>query len=374
VGRILELMLSWHGIRFCIPKKEGGLGIKKLDIWNQACMLHHIWTLFARSGSLWVAWVEKNLLKGDSFWQVSIPQSGSWSWKKLLKLINVAKQFLSFKVGDGNKIFLWYDTWHPEGCLFDKFEYRVIYDAGRNIGPRVSSIIRDGEWFWPSARSDHLVLIQSRLHEIPIGGVDLPIWKSSSGKYSSAQTWELLRNKLPEVSWHQFVWFSWAIPKHAFFLWLVFRNALVTKERMCYWGYSGSTLCLFCFACQESREHLFFSCNFSRRICRRVMKDCLIRDPPIEWDSLVNWCNSHLRGRSLIAIICKLCFGASVYHLWRHRNALLHGNTLSSEDTIVLQVKRDVRLRLLAHCSNKMLCRYPHLVKIWRLQQVLSGY
>jgi hypothetical protein len=45
------------------------------------------------------------------------------------------------------------------------------------------------------------------------------------------------------------------------------------------------------------------------------MEDCLIRDPPIEWDSLVNWCNSHLRGRSLIVIICKFCFGASVYHL-----------------------------------------------------------
>jgi len=151
-------------------------------------MLHHIWTLFVRSRSLWVAWVEKNLLKGNSFWQVSIPQNGSWSWKKLLKLRNVAKQFLSFKVGDGSKKNLWHDSWHPEGCLFDKFGYRVIYDAGRNIRPRVSSIIRDGEWFWPNARSEHLVLIQSRLHEIPIGGVDLPIWKSSSGKYSSAQT------------------------------------------------------------------------------------------------------------------------------------------------------------------------------------------
>jgi len=259
------------------------------------------------------------------------------------------------------------------GYLFDKFGYRVIYDAGRNIGPRVSSIIRDGEWFWPNAKSEHLVLIHSRLHEIPIGGVDLPIWKSSSGKFSSAQTWELLRNKLSEVSWHQFVWFSWAIPKHAFFLWLVFRNALVTKERMCYWGYSGSTLCLFCFACQESREHLFFSYSFSRRIWRRVKDDCLIRDPPIEWDSLVNWCNSHLRGRSLIAIICKLCFGASVYHLWRHRNNLLHDNTLSSEDSIVLQVKNGVRLRLIARCSTKILYRYPHLVEVWRLQQVLSG-
>jgi hypothetical protein len=103
------------------------------------------------------------------------------------------------------------------------------------------------------------------------------------------------------------------------------------------------------------------------------MEDCLIRDPPIEWDSLVNWCNSHLISRSLIAIICKLCFGVLVYHLWRHCNNVLHGNTLSSEDSIVLQVKNDVRLRLITCCSTKILYRYPHLVEIWSLQQALSG-
>lgn len=66
---------------------------------------------------------------------------------------------------------------------------------------------------------------------------------------------------------------------------------------------------------------------------------------------------------------------------------LLHGNTLSSEDSIVLQLKNDVRLRLLTRCSTKMIYRYllikkkkkmiyryPHLVEVWILQQVLSGY
>jgi hypothetical protein len=134
--------VAWDKV--CVPKKEGGLGIKKLDIWNQASMLHHVWTLFARSGSLWVAWIENNLLKWRSFWQVSIPQNCSWSWRKLLKLRSIAKQFLSFKVGDGRKIFLWYDVWHPEGCLFDKYGYRMIYDAGSAIGPKVSSIIKEG--------------------------------------------------------------------------------------------------------------------------------------------------------------------------------------------------------------------------------------
>jgi hypothetical protein len=51
----------------CLPKEEGGLGIKKLEEWNRATMMRHIWNLFVNSGSLWVAWVHTVLLKGRSF-------------------------------------------------------------------------------------------------------------------------------------------------------------------------------------------------------------------------------------------------------------------------------------------------------------------
>jgi hypothetical protein len=89
----------------CVPKKEGGLAIKRLDV--KASMMIYIWNLFARAGSLWVAWVEEVWLKGRSFWQVSIPHTCSWSWKKILKLRGETKDFLSFKFGDGRKIFLY---------------------------------------------------------------------------------------------------------------------------------------------------------------------------------------------------------------------------------------------------------------------------
>jgi len=45
--------VSWENL--CFPKKKGGLGIKRVDVWNQASMLNHIWSLFAKAGSLWVA-------------------------------------------------------------------------------------------------------------------------------------------------------------------------------------------------------------------------------------------------------------------------------------------------------------------------------
>ncbi len=31
-----------------VPKREGGMGIKKLEVWNKAVVLNHIWNLFSR--------------------------------------------------------------------------------------------------------------------------------------------------------------------------------------------------------------------------------------------------------------------------------------------------------------------------------------
>jgi hypothetical protein len=48
---------------------------------------------------------------------------------------------------------------------------------------RVSSIIRDGDWFWPVARLDNIVEIQSRLHEVQISEADQFIWNSKNEIY-----------------------------------------------------------------------------------------------------------------------------------------------------------------------------------------------
>jgi hypothetical protein len=105
--------------------------------------------------------------------------------------------------------------------------------------------------YWPAARSDQLVQIQSRLPESPIGESDQPIWNSKKGLYSCAETWEFFRKKKPLATWFKVVWFPLAIPshaRHAFILWLVFRGALVTKEKMCGWGFRGDTLFRLCYS------------------------------------------------------------------------------------------------------------------------------
>jgi hypothetical protein len=48
-----KAIVAWNDI--CFPKKEDGLGLKRIGVWNKTYMLRHIWSLFVRSSSLWVA-------------------------------------------------------------------------------------------------------------------------------------------------------------------------------------------------------------------------------------------------------------------------------------------------------------------------------
>jgi hypothetical protein len=361
--------VAWDKV--CFPKKKGGLGIKNMAIWNQAAMLKHIWSLFAQAGSLWVAWVDKNWLKGRSFWEISIPKSCSWSWKQLLKLRDIAKEFLRFKVGDGTQIFLWLDCWHPDGYLMDRYGFRPVYDAGSCIDAKLSSIIKRGEWHWPYARSDLLVHIQSQLSLVTIGLDDQVIWKAKNGVYNCAETWDTLRKKETVVEWWRLVWFPMAIPRHSFLLWLVFRDALITKEKMCIWGYEGDILYPFCRACIECRDHLFFKCSFSRRIWRNVMQICLEPFPVVDWDDVAMWCMMQLKGKSLKTRLCKLSLGAVVYHIWIQRNNLIHGNVVCSEEGRIARIKWEIRSRLMGKGQYRRSMVNIRLLQNWNLHNLL---
>jgi hypothetical protein len=58
-------------------------------------------------------------------------------------------------------VFLWLDHWHPAGYLLDRYGYIIVYDYGFFLNTKLVAVIKHGNWFWPSARSDTLVDIQS---------------------------------------------------------------------------------------------------------------------------------------------------------------------------------------------------------------------
>jgi len=122
-------------------------------------------------------------------------------------------------------------------------------------------------------------------------GLRILIFKSvhcgaGCGKHNKSGPIQPAPTPSQEVPWCKVVWWSMAIPKHSFFLWLRFQNAVITRHKMCAWGYLGSILCMFCYAHQENRFHIFFGCSFSRRIWMEIMSDRSFINVPTSWNNV----------------------------------------------------------------------------------------
>ncbi|GKE31231.1 hypothetical protein Tco_1450553, partial [Tanacetum coccineum] len=89
--------VAWELV--CLPKDEGGLGIRRLELFNSALLVSHIWNLLSLKESLWVKWVHAYKLNGRNFWDVPIRGNMSWSWRKILQLRSSIRDFIWRKIG-----------------------------------------------------------------------------------------------------------------------------------------------------------------------------------------------------------------------------------------------------------------------------------
>nr|GFB59557.1 hypothetical protein [Tanacetum cinerariifolium] len=63
-----KVKVAWDVV--CLSKQEGGFGIRRLDHFNKALMVSHVWKLLSLKESLWVKWIHVYKLKNRSFWDI----------------------------------------------------------------------------------------------------------------------------------------------------------------------------------------------------------------------------------------------------------------------------------------------------------------
>ncbi|CAN1233139.1 Putative ribonuclease H protein At1g65750 [Linum perenne] len=117
--------VSWSEVTF--PKKEGGLGLKDLKLWNRAHVFRLLWEVFASQGSIWVAWLRSYRVKGRDLSSLSLGSS-SWVWRRLIKH---RQAFLSHYSTDGE-----FHKW--DNIPHDGIQFSVIWNSIRNVRTRVS--------------------------------------------------------------------------------------------------------------------------------------------------------------------------------------------------------------------------------------------
>lgn len=283
--RTTSSKVAWKDV--CKMKSEGGLGIRALKEVNKVYGLKLIWRMLTGK-SLWGKWIDEKLLRKRSFWEVkSKTQTGSWMWRKMLKLRDIAKSFYMKDIGNGRHTSFWYDRWLDRGVLFHLLGESGIIDLG--IGREAT--VEDATLSIRRRRRHRIEMlndIEVELNEVKNQLCNMSehvsLWRRESGfkqEFSTHETWCILRETKSPCRWSRGVWFSQATPKYAFLTWLATLNRLSTMDRVFRWNQGVDTTCALCKTAQESRDHLFFECSYSTQIWEFLVKGIL-------WESYTN--------------------------------------------------------------------------------------
>ena len=359
--------VAWRDI--CYPKKQGGLGIKPLYVWNQSLVAKLVWRLLVgNKESLWVQWVHTYRVRGTCFWLLKTPYACPWYWRKLLLVRGTVKPFFGWRIGDGCSTFFWYDQWHPLGVLIDHFSRQLPRQLGIPILAKVEDFIEDGAWtrmepfrsLSPEFGEDRLptLFLPSRPDEL--------YWlPTSNGLFSVRSAFQAIQTRRDPVPWYRLVWSSASIPTYSFIFWLAIRERLFTLDRINRF-LSFPNRCFLCRSDAERHSHLFFQCSYSREVLSVVQRSKKFSWPWRRWEIGVLWAAARWSGNSPWQVANRLLLQTMIYFIWRERNNRCFRDQERSASQLAHLIQSAVWARLISIHFRPSLQTHA-LRHVWRL-------
>lgn len=236
---------------------------------------------------------------------------------------------------------MFYDNWLPGGPLCDRIDI-ASWSHFRNV----SEWMVDGRWRITHSFARCHPLIAEEITQIHIFSErDEPLWNGKVNAFSIADCYEVLRYKKQKVEWHNMIWSSVIVPKHSFIAWLFIRGRLKTREFLYSRRITEAQDCGICGREPETIEHLFFGCELSNEVWRRIVVEigiiCQSGVPTRLWRHIARLC----RGRSRNARKAKVLATGTIYVIWCERNRRVFQGVSADINTIVLQLKMFLNLK-----------------------------
>ncbi|XP_074288454.1 uncharacterized protein LOC141613610 [Silene latifolia] len=167
--------------------------------------------------------------------------------------------------------------------------------------------------------------------------------------YTLKQGYQWLKPDGDKVRWYPWMLNSWIIPRHTFLCWLVAQQRLLTQDRLRRMGIIQHNCCFLCGLEEESHEHLFFGCIYSK-MCLQLVKDwcmCPLPDADcIKW--WIEWRHTSAYRKKIVAVIME----SLMSQLWHCRNLSRLDGLIWRPNVLCSKVKHDVVMRL-GQCDIK---------------------
>ncbi|XP_048619854.1 uncharacterized protein LOC125590353 [Brassica napus] len=277
--------------------------------------------------------------------------TGSWIWRKLLKLCPLAYQFIRVEVGNGEKAFFWHDDWLRIRKLIELTGATGTRYLGIVRSARVCDAVAQGQWRVRGQRRRHFQDLHAKIQAEPVPnqcmGEDRFLWRHETevykDSYSASRTWEQLRRKKEEVNWSSSVWFKQGVPRFAFIVLLAIQNRLSTGDRMRQWRIQQG--CVLCGERDKTRDHLFFACPYSYTVWDRVVGKLMGRRINPDWSDMLRYIRNgaaNLKNQVLISLL----FQVVVYHIWRERNLRRNQQGQKGTELMISTINKTVKNRI----------------------------
>lgn len=178
-------LVKWDTVT--LPRSHGGLGVCQAREANISLLGKLVWDTMHRPDKLWVQLVRDKYMDGQGRFDLfSSSATASYGWRSISKLASALKKGMVWRIGNGQEVSLWNDTWLDRGPLRDLLE--EVPPALTNL--KVADIIQDKEWNLPLLDELGIGNVKQYISSIPINEVgeitDQVMWKhTANGIYSA---------------------------------------------------------------------------------------------------------------------------------------------------------------------------------------------
>lgn len=315
-------LTNWGSISMC--KQFGGLGIPDLRDLN-LCLL----------GS----WLKRYQLDSDKQWRKIIDSKyntknpnifcsstvgASQFFRGVMWAAKAAKMGYRWKIGDGRMIKFWEDNWLGNSSL--AIQYWDLYVLVNEKNKTVHYL-----WDGSDLRCTFRRTVSDSLYRkweevvqlattITLGDEqDEMIWSfNDRGVYSSQSLYKVINNRGVKPVHLPAIWNLKIPPRTHFFLWLLTKNKVLTRDNVAKRKSVEDDKCMFCNK-KETVVHLFFECVVAKQLWANI-SEAIDIDCGRNFESIGNlWLSKKYT-------VSNMFTSAALWGLWKLRNYLCFQN------------------------------------------------
>ncbi|KAK2422286.1 Polynucleotidyl transferase, ribonuclease H superfamily protein [Trifolium repens] len=272
---------KYHAVNWGIvttPKRLGGLGLRRLDIMNQACLLKLGWKMYIGANDLWCQ-VLKGKYNCTTTRGVNVsPASASSFWKTIINLETKLNDYCFWAIGDGTDVAVWNNSWIECGFKVADMDVSIPVTVAN---ARVCDLVdNEGGWNWNMMDgwlpADIMQKITAILPPSIENGKDIQLGiGKNSDEFSVASMYNLLCNfdfSVEDKEWRE-IWKLRVSERNRCFMWIVKHDRILTKKIKARMGI-GNDCCNFCNEVETSL-HVLRDCGLAITVWLPLVPQCL---------------------------------------------------------------------------------------------------